>query len=138
MSYLKNDFYRVSRETLQLVLDVLSEHETYVGPGGEEYNDDNAISVRGRLYKELDDQQTCRVYYYAQNCIRAGEVYSPDYRNQDDDDLEQNGDLRYVEASSSEELKKDLEKDLVIWSQRPFDSERAWQIKWRKNIIAIL
>jgi hypothetical protein len=45
---------------------------------------------------------------------------------------------RYVEGKSAEDIINTLTEDIRVWSRQTFNTERAWQIKWRENIIADL
>jgi len=44
----------------------------------------------------------------------------------------------YVEGNNAEDIVNILREDIRVWSRRPFNAERAWQIKWREHIIADL
>jgi len=49
-----------------------------------------------------------------------------------------NSDYNYVEGETAEAIVTMLTEDIEVWSKRPFNSDRSWQIKWRENIIADL
>jgi hypothetical protein len=79
-----------------------------------------------------DMQRNCRI-----KLPDANETFADSFYNEygwEYDSPEYN----YVEGKNAEDIIIILTEDIRVWSRRPFNAERAWQIKWRENIIADL